>query len=352
MDMERTLHAMIKTANGGLFYNCNKGKTLDAFMALSRSQAVGTKTQRWISQCLNNSRWRSLYYSTDTSISSLYHTDARRSHMRSQLKPETSKHLRAIPNSKYTRVTEQGNWEYQLARRLGAVPMTTLGLRTCNCGRAHLQTDPRHAEHCQVGGGMTAHHNVARDVIHDMHCDAGIHSVREVPFLVPGSDRRPADNLADIATSQYERIALDLTLTNTDLLHPDTPGRAATDAYNAKMHQTVTSTPDGAASLLPDVLREQRIHFLPLALERFGPHHLQVRKHIQQVSKIASHLRSSGDTTPPHSTSNGPPTSSAPRTPRLRSRLSKPAVCQLRATPRISTAPSVPPAPTSRSAPR
>ena len=153
---------------------------------------------------------------------------------------------------------------------------------------------------------MTAQHDVARDVFDAMYGDAGVPRSKETPNLVPGSDRRPADvlqhhQLPALGWQRYttydrsddlaaERIALDVTLTNTDLSRPDTLGIAAETAFTAKMSQKVTA-PDGGTSLLADVLKHQGTYFLPLAFERFGPHHLRVRKHILYISKIASHTR-------------------------------------------------------------
>ena len=119
-----------------------------------------------------------------------------------------------------------------------------------------------HALCCGTGGERISRHNALRDAIYETAVAAGLSPTKEGRFLLPGTDRRPADVFVPRWAGGLD-AALDVTVV-TPLQHATltgaatTPGFALEHAYNNKVR--------GAEAQC----RAQGIAFLPLAAETFG----------------------------------------------------------------------------------
>ena len=83
------------------------------------------------------------------------------------------------------------------------------------CPSCHRYSDAQgnHAMCCGSGGERASRHNHLRDHLHDTAVAAGLGPVREVRFLIPGEDSRPADVLLPHWTGGKD-AALDVTVVN------------------------------------------------------------------------------------------------------------------------------------------
>ena len=135
------------------------------------------------------------------------------------------------------------------------------------CPSCHRYSDAQgnHAMCCGSGGERISRHNHLRDHLHDTAGAAGLGPVREVRFLIPGQDSRPADVLLP-HWSAGQDAALDVTVVNpcqaaTVVGAATTAGHALNHAFERKMR--------GAA----DACHQQGVTFLPIVVESFGGWH-------------------------------------------------------------------------------
>ena len=136
-----------------------------------------------------------------------------------------------------------------------------------------------HAMCCGSGGERISRHNHLRDHLHDTAVAAGLGPVREVRFLIPGEDSRPADVLLPHWIAGQD-AAMDVTVVNpcqvaTVMGAATTAGHALQHAYTRKMR--------GAA----DACQQQGVTFLPMVVESFGGWH---EASVREVERLGAAL--------------------------------------------------------------
>ena len=116
------------------------------------------------------------------------------------------------------------------------------------CPACHRLSDKQgnHAMCCGSGGEHISRHNHLRDHLHDTAVAAGLGPAREVRFLIPGEDSRPADVLLPHWVGGKD-AALDVTVVNplqvaTVVGAATEAGHALTHAFNRKMRGTAEAT--------------------------------------------------------------------------------------------------------------
>ena len=160
-----------------------------------------------------------------------------------------------------------------------------LGLRLYSqegpCPACHRFSDAlgNHAMCCGSGGERISRHNHLRDHLHDTAVAAGLGPVREVRFLIPGEDSRPADVLLPHWIAGQD-AAMDVTVVNpcqvaTVMGAATTAGHALQHAYTRKMR--------GAA----DACQQQGVTFLPMVVESFGGWH---EASVREVERLGAAL--------------------------------------------------------------
>ena len=132
---------------------------------------------------------------------------------------------------------------------------------------------------CGSGGERISRHNHLRDHLHDTAVAAGLGPVREVRFLIPGEDSRPADVLLPHWIAGQD-AAMDVTVVNpcqvaTVMGAATTAGHALQHAYTRKMR--------GAA----DACQQQGVTFLPMVVESFGGWH---KASVREVERLEAAL--------------------------------------------------------------
>ena len=132
-----------------------------------------------------------------------------------------------------------------------------------------------HALCCGQKGERIARHNALRDVIYAVAASAALGPTKEGRFLLPGSDRRPADVLVPHWAGGRD-AALDVTVIHslqggTVALAAATPGAALKVAHKRKV--------DGAA----EACRRQGIVFVPLACESLGGWHEVADREVRKL---------------------------------------------------------------------
>ena len=139
-----------------------------------------------------------------------------------------------------------------------------------------------HALCCGSGGERISRHNALRDAIFETAVAAGLGPTKEGRFLLPGTDRRPADVFVPHWTGGLD-AAMDVTVV-TPLQQATMPGAATTPgfaldhAYGIKVR--------GAE----EQCRAQGIAFLPLAAETFGGWHSVADREVRKLgSALARH---------------------------------------------------------------
>ena len=135
------------------------------------------------------------------------------------------------------------------------------------CPACHRLSDKQgnHAMCCGSGGERISRHNHLRDHLHDTAVAAGLGPAREVRFLIPGEDSRPADVLLPHWVGGKD-AALDVTVVNplqvaTVVGASTEAGHALTHAFNRKMR--------GSA----EACHRQAVAFMPLVVESYGGWH-------------------------------------------------------------------------------
>ena len=165
-----------------------------------------------------------------------------------------------------------------------------LGLALYNhhgpCPACHRLSDKQgnHAMCCGSGGERISRHNHLRDHLHDTAVAAGLGPVREVRFLIPGEDSRPADVLLPHWVGGKD-AALDVTVVNpcqtaTVVGAATTAGHALNHAYQRKVRGA------GEACL------RQGVAFLPMVVESFGGWHEGAVREVERLG--AALARQSG----------------------------------------------------------
>ena len=119
-----------------------------------------------------------------------------------------------------------------------------------------------HAMNCGTGGERIHRHTLLVDVVHQVAAAAQLTPRKEVRFLIPGRDSRPADVLLP-QWSGGQDAALDITVVNPCQAAfvvgaATTPGYALDQAHRRKMR--------GAE----EACRAQGLNFLPLVAESHG----------------------------------------------------------------------------------
>ena len=139
-----------------------------------------------------------------------------------------------------------------------------------------------HAMCCGSGGERISRHNNLRDALYETAGSAGLGPVREGRFLLPGTDRRPADVLLPHWVGGKD-AAMDVTIV-TPLQAATMPGAANTAghaldyAYGRKVN--------GAE----EECRRQGIAFLPLVAESFGGWHSCAQREVKKLgAALARH---------------------------------------------------------------
>jgi hypothetical protein len=132
------------------------------------------------------------------------------------------------------------------------------------CGH-HSDRLGDHAMCCSSNGERISRHNILRDAIYTVAQSAALGPSKEGRFLLPGTDRRPADILIPHWAGGKD-AALDVTVINplqiaTVAEAAVRPGSALTVAFNRKV---------GSAG---ELCRRQGLAFVPLAAESLGGWH-------------------------------------------------------------------------------
>ena len=154
----------------------------------------------------------------------------------------------------------------------------------CPSCRRYSDAQGNHAMCCGSGGERISRHNHLRDHLHETAAAAGLGPVREVRFLIPGEDSRPADVLLPNWIAGQD-AALDVTVVNpcqaaTVIGAATTAGHALSHAYTRKMR--------GAA----DACQQQGVTFLPIVVESFGGWHEAAVREVERLG--AALARQSG----------------------------------------------------------
>ena len=132
---------------------------------------------------------------------------------------------------------------------------------------------------CSSGGERISRHNSLRDCFHDLAREAGLGPRKEVRFLLPGRDSRPADIYLPNWCGGKD-MALDVTVVNPlqDSLvsqAAQASGHALAFAFNRKMRG------------MEEACERQGFSFLPLVCESLGGWGNEA---IQVVKRLSSSL--------------------------------------------------------------
>ena len=147
--------------------------------------------------------------------------------------------------------------------RLG-LPLYRVEGASPTCPACHQPADIYgiHSMNCGTGGERIHRHTLLVDVVHQVAAAAQLAPRKEVRFLIPGRDSRPADVLLP-QWSGGQDAALDITVVNPCQAAfvvgaAATPGYALEQAHRRKMR--------GAE----EACRAQGLNFLPLVAESHG----------------------------------------------------------------------------------
>jgi hypothetical protein len=163
-------------------------------------------------------------------------------------------------------------WKWACHARLGIAQPSIKGLPPrCTCAPRTDIAGGHHFLRCQVGGGPIATHDALRDVIRACCADAGLHAQIEAIGVLPGSDERPADILAD-------NMVIDTTVVDA---HPhgrsrsvkawseraNIPGFEARAAEGRKRDYVSVG---GGGARMEDRVKASGREFIPLAFDTSG----------------------------------------------------------------------------------
>ena len=125
----------------------------------------------------------------------------------------------------------------------------------------------------------TAHaQHMLRDALNSTAAAASLGPAKEVRFLLPGSDRRPANVFLPYWSGGRD-TAWDVTVTHplqaaTVARSATLPGHAAKEAHSRKMREA------------GELCRRQGIVFIPLALETFGGWHKAAEQELRKLGSV------------------------------------------------------------------
>ena len=187
-----------------------------------------------------------------------------------------------------------------MCTRLGAPQPSAIAIDACTCG-APVDGHAHHLRDCKVGAGPKIVHDNIRNVVHAMCVAAGCAATIERPFLVPGTELRPADVLLIGGLDGARDLAVDVTLrsalsktslaTRAKQLRAATMvGVAARAAEHDKRCAVVEHGPYQGCTVV-EALDKQDIDFLPLAFEVTGAAGDSWQTFISKISSIAHERR-------------------------------------------------------------
>ena len=187
--------------------------------------------------------------------------------------PHSAAWLNVMPSPAlglHLRATE---FTVSLKLRLGVPIYTTAG--PCPACRAPIDRLGDHALCCGKEGERIARHNALRDALHSTSAAASLGPSKEVRFLLPGNDQRPADAFLPYWSGGRD-TAWEVTVTNplqraTVAKGATTPGHAASEAFNRKMR------------VAGEECWRQGIVFTPLAVETLGGWHMVVEEELKKL---------------------------------------------------------------------
>ena len=139
-----------------------------------------------------------------------------------------------------------------------------------------------HAMCCGAGGERISRHNNLRDAVYETPVAAGLGPVKVGRFLLPGTDRRPADILVPNWVVGKD-AAMDVTIVTplqaaTMPAAAQTAGHALNHAYDQKVNEA------------EELCRRQGIAFLPLVAETFGGWHAGAEREVKKLgAALARH---------------------------------------------------------------
>ncbi len=139
-----------------------------------------------------------------------------------------------------------------------------------------------HAMCCGAGGERISRHNNLRDAVYETPVAAGLGPVKEGRFLLPGTDRRPADILVPNWVVGKD-AAMDITIVTplqaaTMPAAAQTAGHALNHAYDQKVNEA------------EELCWRQGIAFLPLVAETFGGWHAGAEREVKKLgAALARH---------------------------------------------------------------
>ena len=135
----------------------------------------------------------------------------------------------------------------------------------CPSCRQQSDVQGNHAMCCGSGGERISRHNHLRDHLHDVAAAAGLGPRKEVRFLIPGNDSRPADVLLP-HWKQGKDVALDVAVVNpckggTVVEAAAVAGFALNDTFKSKMQKSA------------EACQREGVIFMPMVTESFGGWH-------------------------------------------------------------------------------
>ena len=187
--------------------------------------------------------------------------------------PHAGAWLNVVPSPALGLHLRASEYTVALKLRLGMPVYTSTG--PCPACRAPSDKLGDHALCCANEGERIARHNALRDALYSIAAAASLGPAKEVRFLLPGSDRRPADVFLPYWTGGRD-TAWDVTVTHplqaaTVARAASCPGHAAKEAHSRKMREA------------GELCRSQGIIFTPLALETFGGWHEVAEKELRKL---------------------------------------------------------------------
>ena len=135
---------------------------------------------------------------------------------------------------------------------------------------------------CRSGGERISRHNSLRDAVFDTAAAAGLAPTKEGRYLLPGTNRRPADVLLPHWTGGQD-AAMDVTVV-TPLQEATMPGAATTPGF--ALDYAYGNKVRGAE----EDCRAQGIAFLPIVAETFGGWHNAADREMRKLgAALARH---------------------------------------------------------------
>ena len=176
--------------------------------------------------------------------------------------------------------------------RLGIAHPETAGVRKCSCGEK--MGTGRHALRCPQGGGLNIIHNDMRDIVADIHGNAGVTVGRETVRLLPGTVERPADVHVHGIGGQGRDIAIDVAVVDSQAggSEAELQRRAFMTSLAARRREAqkrdARRVPGGPT--MEERLRLRGMDCIPLIFEADGATTGTWARYLKKLSEIA-HVR-------------------------------------------------------------